>query len=184
MTFLYLADVKEAKEWLRGKSKDTQALCHRDKYGRRVLTYRMWDGNKYPVNTLGMFIVYMMLAREPKTQIAGITMVGDFTGVSRKHIPSTIPELKAYNSMINGGLPVHFHHSHIVDPPFFFMMVFKLARPIFPKEFFDNQIMHKRSDGLDELHKSLDKAYKVNAFNVAFYLSRQPLALLNSENQT
>ena len=73
------------------------------------------------------------------------------------YIPSTIPELKAYNSMINGGLPVHFHHSHIVDPPFFFMMVFKLARPIFPKEFFDNQIMHKRSDGLDEFHKSLDK---------------------------
>ena len=38
----------------------------------------------------------MMLAREPKTQIAGITLLGDMEDMTRKHAPGNWTEVKVY----------------------------------------------------------------------------------------
>ncbi len=60
--------------------------------------YRMWDSDRFPFATsMAMFYVLSMaLAREPKTQVAGITMVGDMSGMTRKHVPSTWQHVQAW----------------------------------------------------------------------------------------
>jgi hypothetical protein len=75
-------------------------------YGRRVVAYGMWDANKYPfmASTCQSFVVNMMLAREPKTQIAGITMLGDMTNMTRKHWPGNWTEVKLYSSFMRVGI--------------------------------------------------------------------------------
>jgi hypothetical protein len=47
----------------------------------------MWDANKFPfmATVCQTFVLHMMLAREPKTQIAGITMLEDMNNMTRKH---------------------------------------------------------------------------------------------------
>ena len=71
-------------------------------YGRRVVVYQMWDGEKYPYrDIMNMFyVICVMLAREPKTQIAGITMVGDMGGMSRKHVPNTWADITAWATFL------------------------------------------------------------------------------------
>ena len=47
-------------------------------------------------STYQSYITYMTLVREPKTQIAGITMLGDISGITRRHVPSNWNEAKLY----------------------------------------------------------------------------------------
>ena len=45
----------------------------------------------------------MMLAREPKTQIAGITLLGDMEEMTRKHSPGNWTEVKMYATFMRVG---------------------------------------------------------------------------------
>ena len=56
----------------------------------------MWDGEKTPLCTYGMFMTFMTVAREPKTQIAGVTLLGQMSGMGRGNIPSNVTDLKFY----------------------------------------------------------------------------------------
>ena len=70
----------------------------------------MWDAEKYPFmkTTKLTFLNYMMMAREPKTQIAGITLLGDMEGMTRKHGPGNWTEFKAYASFMRVGEKLFF----------------------------------------------------------------------------
>ena len=72
------------------------------KYGRRQILYKMWDADKYPFmrTTKSSFLTYMTLAREPKTQIAGITLLGDMEEMTRRHAPGNWTEVKMYASFL------------------------------------------------------------------------------------
>lgn len=67
-------------------------------HGRRIIAYQMWDADKYPYKTIMemFYVLCMMLSREVKTQIAGITLVGDMAGMSRKHVPSTWSDVQSW----------------------------------------------------------------------------------------
>ena len=60
--------------------------------------YRSWDAAKYPYKEImNMFYVLcVLLAQEPKTQIAGIALVGDMSGMTRRHVPSTWADITAW----------------------------------------------------------------------------------------
>jgi hypothetical protein len=62
----------------------------------------MWDANKFPfmATTCQTFVVHMMLAREPKTKIAGITMLGDMNNMTRKHCRGNWTEGKLSSSFM------------------------------------------------------------------------------------
>lgn len=62
----------------------------------------MWDAETYPFmkTTKSTFLTYMTLAREPKTQIAGITLLGDMEDMTRKHAPGNWTEVKMYASFM------------------------------------------------------------------------------------
>ena len=97
-------------------------------------------------------MVYAMLAREPKTQIAGIATVGDFSGLTRKHIPFNWSEAKFYGSLIRvryalfhvshnmdipfqGGVPVFFPVTHVLNGPRILDWGMRLARPFLSDDY-------------------------------------------------
>ena len=69
------------------------------------MLYKMWDAETYPFmrTTKSTFLTYMTLAREPKTQIAGITLLGDMQEMTRKHAPGNWTEVKMYASFMRVG---------------------------------------------------------------------------------
>ena len=84
------------------------SLSVQPQYGRRQVLYKMWDAERYPFmrTTKSTFLTYMTLAREPKTQIAGITLLGDMQEMTRKHAPGNWTEVKMYASFMRvGDLP-------------------------------------------------------------------------------
>ena len=93
---------------LRGTLKDFVVLPHRDKYGRRVVVFKMWDANQWSFKR-GMesfYVIMLLLAREPKTQIAGVTIIGDYSGMSRKHMATKLEDIKAWANLIS-VIPLH-----------------------------------------------------------------------------
>ena len=47
------------------------------------------------------YIMMLLLASEPKTQIAGMTMIGDYSGMSRKHICTSLEDIKQWANLIS-----------------------------------------------------------------------------------
>ena len=90
---------------------------HRIKFGRRVIVYQMWDAEKYPYrDIMNMFyVICVTLAREPKTQLSGITLIGDMKGMTRKHVPSNWTDFTAWSNFMKGGAPVFFHQIHLLN---------------------------------------------------------------------
>ena len=59
-------------------------------HGRRVIWLKLWDPSKTKHDDMMciLYLVVLMLAREPKTQIAGISVISDQTGLCYSHMPS------------------------------------------------------------------------------------------------
>ena len=58
----------------------------------------MWNAEKwsYKDGMEAFYVILLLLAREPKTQIAGVTLIADFTGMTRKHIATDLEDIKAW----------------------------------------------------------------------------------------
>ena len=63
----------------------------------------MWNAEKwsYKSGMEAFYVILLLLAREPKTQIAGVTMIADFSGMSRKHIATNLEDIKAWVNLIS-----------------------------------------------------------------------------------
>lgn len=76
----------------------------------------MWDAEKwsYRDGMKAFYIIMLLLSREPKTQLAGVTMIGDYSGMSRKHMATNLDDIKAWANLIS----VSFCYSNriAVDP--------------------------------------------------------------------
>ena len=92
---------------LRDTSNDFVVLPHRDKHGRRIVVFKMWDADKWPYKSglEAVYVILLLLAREPKTQIAGVTMIGDYSGMSRKHMSTNLEDIKAWANLISVRIP-------------------------------------------------------------------------------
>ena len=64
---------------------------------------KMWNAEKwsYKEGMEAFYVILLLLAREPKTQIAGVTLIADFTGMTRKHIATNLVDLKAWVNLIS-----------------------------------------------------------------------------------
>lgn len=160
---------------------DLAVLPHRDKYGRRIVVYKMWDVNKWPYKSgmEALYVIMLLLAREPKTQIAGVTMIGDFSGMSRKHMSTSLEDIRAWANLISvfysllahdpsikcisslcsqGGVPIWFHRSHICNAPWLFEMLFTMFKPFLSETARKGVVLHKKNAGWDELHEEIGNA--------------------------
>ena len=98
-----LALPRDVEPMLSDTLSDLAVLPHRDKYGRRIIVYKMWDAEKWPYKK-GMeafYAINLLLSREAKTQVAGITMIGDFSGMSRKHMSTNMEDIRAWSNLIS-----------------------------------------------------------------------------------
>ena len=88
---------------IRDTAKDLAVLPHRDKHGRRIIVFKMWDANKWSFKQglEAFYVIALLLAREPKTQVAGVTMIGDYSGMSRKHMTTNLEDMKAWANLIS-----------------------------------------------------------------------------------
>ena len=94
---------KHVEPMLRSTLKDFAVLPHRDKNGRRVVAFKMWDADRwsYKDGMEAFYVIMLLLAREPKTQIAGVTMIGDYSGMTRKHMATNLEDIKAWANLIS-----------------------------------------------------------------------------------
>ena len=94
---------KHVAPMIRDTAKDMVVLPHRDKYGRRIIAFKMWDANKWSFKQglEAFYVIALLLAREPKTQVAGVTMIGDYSGMSRKHMTTNLEDMKAWANLIS-----------------------------------------------------------------------------------
>ena len=65
----------------------------------------MWNAEKwsYKDGMEAFYVILLLLAREPKTQIAGVTLIADFSGMTRKHIATDLEDIKAWVNLISVG---------------------------------------------------------------------------------
>ena len=56
------------------------------------------------------YVILLLLAREPKTQIAGVTLIADFSGMTRKHIATDLEDIKAWVNLISVGYDKKTHY--------------------------------------------------------------------------
>ncbi|TRY67243.1 hypothetical protein TCAL_11788 [Tigriopus californicus] len=146
------------REMITDNLKRFMVLPHRDKHGRRIIVYKMWDADKYPYKTIMemFYVLCMMLSREVKTQIAGISLVGDMAGMTRKHVPSTWSDIQTWATFMKGGVPVWFHSIHILNGPWLFEFLYSFAKPLLNDKTKGNVVLHKRADGFKTLHAEID----------------------------
>ena len=86
------------------------ALQFRDNNGRRVYMFRIgkWEPSKVSLGTL-YSVVYSMwelISLEPKSQVAGVTMVIDANGYGYKHFTAiSMTDMKMSFKLMEVGLP-------------------------------------------------------------------------------
>ena len=81
-------------------------------HGRRVIWLKLWDPSKTKHDDMMciLYLVVLMLAREPKTQIAGISVISDQTGLCYSHMPSW-GMIYSYQSLIKVRNRVSFFYT-------------------------------------------------------------------------
>ena len=86
------------------------ALQFRDKHGRRVYIFRLgkWEPTKVSTGML-YSVVYSMwelISLEPKSQVAGVTMVIDANGYGYKHFTAiSMTDMKMSFKLLEVGMP-------------------------------------------------------------------------------
>ena len=106
----------------------------RDKFGRRVFLFRagVWDPCAVSLSDIfaANYICLELMAREPKTQIAGLVMVVDMSGLTFNHIMNVSSEyVKSVASVIQSTFPLRFREIHIVHESYLFDFAFALIKP-------------------------------------------------------
>ena len=115
---------------------------------------KLWDKSTCTAEQFLMlgYLTSLVLGREPKTQVAGISVMVDLDGLSWKHVPS-IKNLSTYlkllsvsssNSAISrnlmpmfdlsqGGAPLHYRDIHWFNAPYIFKYCLKMVTPVLSK---------------------------------------------------
>jgi len=130
----------------------------RDKFGRRIYIFRLgqWDPNTVPVEEFyaSAYCLLELVAREVKTQIAGITVVSDVSGFGFKHIRNLgFEQMRCIAAFMTGSFPLWFHRIHVVHHPRLFNVLYNMIKPLLNDRVRDNIIFH--GDNLSQLHEEV-----------------------------
>lgn len=131
----------------------------RDQHGRRLVFMRTgaWNPDKAGFRQLVSltYKVLSIIALEPKTQIAGVTVVVDCAGFGYHQFKNlSVDDLRIVSMFAQQGFPLWFRKVHICRAPRFFQMFFAILKPFLNEEFKNNIKFH---DSLNELHKEVPR---------------------------
>lgn len=144
-----------------------QTLCDRDPSGSLIYLYRVSECVRIYAKVIKTFLIVFLLSisencdpykcpvekvfrsnilalenavRDPRTQIAGVTIVVDMAGVSFAHAKFLSPHLaKRTVEVVQECFPLRFKAFHILNQPFYFDAVLTILRP-FLKEKIRNRV--------------------------------------------
>lgn len=110
-------------------------LTSRDQKGRRVLIVNCgseWDPKKVSSDQLFrlFYLVQIIAQLEQETQIMGVVVIMDFSGLSMKQIKGLTPQFSLrLLSFIQDAMPLRLKEVHIINQPFIFKMVWAIFKP-------------------------------------------------------
>lgn len=132
----------------------------RDKYGRRIYIFRLghWDPDTVSLEDFyaSAYVLLEMVAREVKTQIAGITVINDVSGFGFRHLRCLgLEQMKCIIAFMNGAFPIWFRRLHIVNNPRLFGVLYNIAKPFLTDRVTENIVFH--GSNLSTLHEEVGR---------------------------
>jgi len=142
------------------KAQMNGSILKRDQHGRRFYFYRVhkWDVDVVPITDLfiAKLLIFDMLTQEPKTQVAGITLVYDVKGFEAQHLRKFgLAEVRFFAEFLSGSFPVWIRQIHIVNNPKILDVLYNLILPFLGKRIRNNIIFH--GSNLEKLHAVVPK---------------------------
>lgn len=130
----------------------------RDKFGRRVYIFRLgqWDPDTVPVEEFyaSAYVLLELVAREVKTQIAGVTVVSDVSGFGFKHLRVIgLEQIRCIAAFMTGSFPLWFNRIHVINHPRLFNILFNMIKPFLNDRMKDNIVFH--GNDLLSLHQEV-----------------------------
>ncbi|TRY72381.1 hypothetical protein TCAL_04745 [Tigriopus californicus] len=130
----------------------------RDRNGRRIFLFRAGIWDPYQVTPGDIFaanyLLLEMIAREAKSQVAGLVMVVDLAGFCFSHIMNVSKDhVRSVANIIQNTFPLRFREIHIVNESYLFDIVFALIKP-FLSETIRSRIKFHGSN-MESLHDSI-----------------------------
>lgn len=130
-------------------------LLQRDQWGRRVYVLRVdnFDASKISVDDIFRtnILALEQIVREPETQIAGIVVILDMSGLSLQHAKFFTPYYgKRMVELVQETFPLRFKGFHVVNEPFFFDAVMAVLKPFLKDKIKKRIFLH--GNDLNALH--------------------------------
>lgn len=127
----------------------------RDKNGRRVYLYRpgKWNPSTTPFSDVfnAAFVMAEMISEEAKSQIAGVTVVGDAGDFGFKQLRNFgIRDAQITSAFFQTSFPLWFRSIHVVNAPKLFMVAFGVVKPFLSEYVKKNVHFHSTWDSLYE----------------------------------
>jgi len=116
------------------KAQINMTLLHRDKYGRRVYIWKAgrWEPNKIPYGMIysAGYSMMELISLEPKTQVAGVTMIMDANGYGYKHFTAiSMTDMKMSFKLMENGFPLWFRVMHVLNAPRLAITMYNIMKP-------------------------------------------------------
>ncbi|PAA66430.1 hypothetical protein BOX15_Mlig030478g1, partial [Macrostomum lignano] len=136
-------------------------LPHRDGEGRRIVLYRLglWDCAKYSSTELvrATCVVMEALLEEEDTQVCGVSVVLDMSGLALRHIRRLdLRYFRRYRAVVHKALPVRVCALNVVRGGRFFNTTCRVASALLPSKLADR--VHNHGDDVAALHACVPAA--------------------------
>ena len=135
-------------------------LPHRDFGGRRVFLFRLgaWNPSSKILFSDLFYLTYAlaeMIALEPKTQVAGVTVIADAQNFGLKQFRHfSMEDAKTVAGFMQECFPLWLRSLHVVNPPRVFQLLFNMVKPLLGQRVRDALMLH---GGCGDLHPHVPK---------------------------
>ncbi|XP_077369397.1 alpha-tocopherol transfer protein-like isoform X2 [Festucalex cinctus] len=129
-----------------------------DPNGRYILCLRpgKWKANDYPFvdNVRAMYLTLEKLIQPEETQVNGIVILADYTGVGMSQASNPGPFLaKKVVSILQDGFPIRIKAVNIINEPRIFKGIFAVIKPFLKEKMAERYLLH--SSDLRSLHRNI-----------------------------
>ncbi|XP_049775676.1 alpha-tocopherol transfer protein-like [Schistocerca cancellata] len=128
-------------------------LPNRDQHGRRILLIhagRRWKPSECSLDELYCCVMLFLeiAVSEPRTQIAGVTVILDLEGLSMTQAMQFSPSFaKMLLHWVQDCIPIRLKAIHVVNQPYIFNMVFAIFKPFIKEKLRHRLHFHGRDRG-------------------------------------
>ncbi|XP_028850001.1 alpha-tocopherol transfer protein-like [Denticeps clupeoides] len=132
-----------------------------DSQGRYILCLRpgKWKQNDYPFvdNIRAIYLTLEKLIQPEETQVNGIVILVDYTGVGLSQASNPGPFLaKKVVSILQDGFPIRIKAVNIINEPRIFKGIFAIIKPFLKEKMAERYVLH--GSDLASLHRNIPRA--------------------------